>query len=76
MNETIQFEYKCRRCGEIDRSLETSRIHGKFRFHQCVINGKSLKNDFGVHMVSAHTCKDGGEGVTDLIGYKILEEKD
>lgn len=69
-----QFQFKCRRCGEIDSSLETGEAMAKQRLIECLINGKSCHNDIPLMMKSVHTCKDGSCGVTDLIGYEIIKE--
>jgi hypothetical protein len=67
-----KFEYKCRRCGEIDASLATSAKRGL---------GVLVQSILGVHqeamaprLLDSHCCKDGGMGVTDLIGYRVVEE--
>ena len=68
-----QFQYKCRMCGEIDDSLCCGSKLAFHRLIDCTINGRSCENDIPLTMVGTHTCKDGSQGVTDLIGYKIVE---
>jgi len=68
-------EYKCRRCGEINSSLHTPNvIHTLI----CVSSGYDLPKEwFGIPVSKhdIHHCKDGGLGVSDLIGGKIDDEK-
>ena len=70
-----RFHYKCRMCGEIDDSLCCGEQHALHRLIDCTISGRSCERDIPVTMISTHTCKDGSQGVTDLIGYKIIETK-
>jgi len=62
-------EYKCRRCGEIDRS---THVPGLLTVLLGVMNDYNIipKEWFGtpVTQTGIHHCKDGGAGVTDLIG--------
>lgn len=65
-------EYKCRRCGAIDRSLCGAKEVCQAALIHAVVaesRGAALIN-FGIpmNMLSTHLCEDGGSGVTDLIG--------
>ena len=67
-----RFEYKCRRCGLIDDSTCTAVERA-----QTVLILAAWGVDTGpgvpVKMVDVHGCKDGGLGISDLIGYSIVE---
>ena len=71
-----QFLYKCRRCGEIDRSLGCGVKLAPRIFHECVTKGKTSTGGMIVSMVDSHICKTDHYGVTDLIGYEIVGEDD
>lgn len=73
MKETV-LQYKCRKCGNIDESLCGGEHIIRQRYTEAIINGKSYSgNDFTVSMTDRHICKDGSDGVTDLIGYRVVE---
>lgn len=82
-----RFLFKCRRCGAIDESLCCGVDHALVNLIGAM-NGKNdgpeqwrhWKHGFPVRMLSSHHCNrlkinSVGEevGVTDLIGYKIVE---
>lgn len=56
---TVRFEYKCRRCGEINRPAGCEA-----KYAQSVL--AEIKTDTRVTCV--HVCKDGGYGLSDLLG--------
>lgn len=63
--------YKCRRCGEIDRSTCGDELTMKVAVIEATVTGTCSRFGIPVSLVSSHTCKDGGNGVTDLIGCEI-----
>jgi transcription elongation factor Elf1 len=70
----FRFQYKCRRCGKIDSSLCTGNeeiANACLLRVVCGIDYPILPNNIGMNpeMLSTHLCKDGGTGITDLIGY-------
>ncbi len=74
--EEAQFEYKCRRCGNIHRnpccSVDTaiSMLIGA-SFRDGISNPKT---GYGaVYRHGSHRCSDGGHGLTDLIGFRVVE---
>jgi len=61
-------EYKCRRCGKIDKSIHVPSV---LQVLISVMNDYKLpKKWFGIPVTktSIHQCDDEGAGVTDLIG--------
>lgn len=71
MNKLARLQYKCRRCGLIDNS--TSVPDGTDALI-CLTVGHPLPTEWGTFrptMVDIHNCKDGGLGVTDLIGCEF-----
>lgn len=70
-------QYKCRRCHEIEQSLHVPNVmHGLI----CVVNGQPTPREWGMQMLSLmsiHGCKDGGFGVSDLVGGigDVVKEK-
>ena len=62
------FEYKCRRCGEIDDSCGT-RSKDNFTPQMALLDAIQGSAD-QLHMTTVHLCKDGGMGITDLIGCR------
>jgi len=68
-------EYKCRRCGEMDASTHVPDI---LHAIVCLAGDLKLPNVwFGspVGKLGIHNCKDGGLGVSNLIGG-IEDEKE
>lgn len=62
-------EYKCRRCGEISSSIHAPDVNMALL---AIMNDWDI-NKLGwtgmmVHKTEPHHCKDGGFGVSDLIG--------
>lgn len=68
MNVYAQFEYKCRRCGQVVDGPSTAGKNASMALIG-VITG--AKPEPMLSMVSIHSCDIGGEGVTDLIGYRL-----
>lgn len=72
-DQEAQFEYKCRRCGKLyinpccnttlARDLLTSVAYD-------LKNVVSARNR--IHMYEVHACKDGGQGLADLQGYRVV----
>ncbi len=68
-------EYKCRRCGEFDRSTRTSNeTIAMSAVTEATVSGVCSRHGIPVSMVSLHICKDRGQGVMDLIGICRVEE--
>ena len=63
-----RFEHKCRRCGEIDDSCGT-RSKDNFTPQMALLDAIQGSAD-QLHMTTVHLCKDGGMGITDLIGCR------
>jgi len=68
---SIAFEYKCRRCGRIDRNPHTAEPNGPPTLISAIMGKPHPFPGFEVRMLDVHTCPDKGMGVTDLIGYSI-----
>jgi hypothetical protein len=69
--KSIAFEFKCRRCGQIDRNPHTAEANGMMCLIAVIHGHKSPLTGESLDMVGVHTCPDEGMGVTDLIGYSI-----
>ncbi len=69
--KTAHFEYKCRRCGKIEKNphcAAAKAIGLLIVAMECEnITKAPAKYDY-------HICEDGGHGVADLIGYGIKED--
>ena len=67
------FQYKCRRCSNIYSDTSTAENTA----FKTLIN--SVSETYGepttIDFFSVHCCKDGGKGVSDLIGYSVEGEK-
>ncbi len=63
-----RFEHKCRRCGEIDDSCGT-RSEDNFTPQMALLDAIQGSAD-QLYMNTIHLCKDGGMGITDLIGCR------
>lgn len=68
--KTAHFQYKCRRCGEIKESPRVD--HAMHRLVNAIYECKR-SNLQAPELFSTHSCKDGGIGVGDLIGYSVSE---
>lgn len=73
-NAEAQFEYKCRRCGQIYRNPCCSPYMARGILMQVIFcgSGGSVKKGGKVYPLASHLCKDGGEGIADLQGYRIV----
>ena len=73
-----KFQYKCRQCGAIEENPCTTSETGALMILNCALLGEtpSSFNISGnpVTMTNTHPCGDGNVGVSDLVGYKIMEE--
>lgn len=70
----MTFDYKCRRCGEVDKSLHIGGIDDDSSMvaihHLCnAIHGQPSKTQ-APRLLSLHSCKDKGTGIADLIGHQ------
>lgn len=77
MTKIAKFQYKCRLCGAIEENLCISIITAlKMLFDALWGNDFSEPKPFGnpVTMINIHPCGDGNCGVSDLIGYTVMEE--
>jgi hypothetical protein len=72
----IAFEYKCRRCGEVEKGPRCDVDNMGILHLQETINNSKFKSLMNLEMHHIHICKDGGGGVMDLIGYGIVKEGD
>ena len=61
----IRFEYRCRRCDQIDNSTGTGAANDS------VVIGWLMQAIYGntePSMLTVHSCEDNGYGIADLIG--------
>ena len=73
----IAFEYKCRRCGEVEKGLKCdSYIMGILHLQETINNSEYKSSAIELNMYRIHNCKDGGAGVMDLIGYGVVGKED
>ena len=68
-------EYKCRRCGAVDRSIKGAHELALKAILSAITDTYLPEGGIPVTMFSTHLCEDGGAGVSDLLGYS-LDEKD
>ena len=71
--KTANYEYKCRRCGEVESSLCTAERNGATYLIDAIL-GLKRQAAMAPRLLGHHCCKDGGMGVSDLIGYSVKEE--
>jgi len=69
-----QFEYRCRRCGKIYRNPCCSPELANWILIEITMNGSGGRTTKGgkVYLHTTHQCKDGGMGIADLQGYRIV----
>lgn len=67
------FEYECRRCKKIDGSTYFAAEGAGMKL---VSTTTEFNPDPMLPLISVHRCEDGGEGVTDLIGYRVEGPKE
>lgn len=68
MNSPGTIIYKCRRCGDLEKSTHVPNIDKAVIL---MIKGIEMPKDWGPlspKMISIHSCADGNIGVCDLIG--------
>ena len=70
-----QFEYSCRRCGELFHNPCCSRTLARSILQQIATHGYGGDFHKGgrVHAICTHGCEDGGEGLADMMGYRMQE---
>jgi hypothetical protein len=70
-----QFEYRCLRCGDIYRNPCCSPDLARRILSEITMHGVGGDENKGgrVHIHTTHGCKDGGEGLADLIGYRVVD---
>lgn len=73
----MTFEFKCRRCGEVHTGATGNKSIVFANLVSLSTNTLLPKLDIGVPevLLSIHNCKDGGYGISDLIGAKMESEK-
>lgn len=69
MNTEGTFQYKCRRCGEIDNGPTITFTNTALVLHEVITEGESKR--LGLRMNRIHGCPNGGQGISDLIGVEI-----
>ena len=67
-----RFELKCRRCAEVYTGACGNKLLVELEITKVACN-LPKSQELSPKMTSTHRCKDGGLGVTDLIGCKIVE---
>jgi len=75
--ESATFQYKCRRCGAIYDEGHTGKEFAQYVLLS-VISGSKVKLQIGnrPELLNVHSCGAPyhGEGVSDLIGYKVYDD--
>lgn len=64
------FEYKCRRCGEIELNPFCPAHMASVELILVSI-GKKSNEPMGISLYRIHGCKDGGSGLSDLLGFGV-----
>lgn len=68
---TCFFEYKCRRCGGIDRNgIAGAEKIAIAALTECLTLGRCTRFGIPIMMFTTHLCNDHGYGVSDLIGVR------
>jgi len=69
-----QFEYRCRRCGEVYHNPCCSPDLAQWILVEIGMHGSGgdAKKGGRVYIHTTHGCKDGGAGVADLLGYRVV----
>jgi len=68
-----RFEYKCRRCGGISDNLFCSEGIARNE----IINAKlglNSKLEMAPDLLGVHLCSDGGQGISDLQGFRNTDK--
>ena len=71
---TAHFEYKCRRCGEITNNPNCSEFFAQGELSAALGRCKHYLGGHQPELFGVHVCKDGGTGVTDLLGFFITKD--
>lgn len=73
MDEAV-FRYRCRSCNKVYGLDITSPDNAKM-YLICTVTGYDLKLDVGMlpRMLEVHNCSENESGVSDLIGYKVVD---
>lgn len=74
LDKAAEFEYKCRRCGGIYRNPGCSYLMGERILMEISAIGRRTDPEKGGHVgkLSTHQCEDGGQGLADLIGFRMV----
>ena len=70
-----QFEYECRRCGEVTRNPCCSVDLAQY-YMVClalVDHAGDWQHGGIIRRHDIHNCKDGGTGLSDLLGCRVVE---
>ena len=70
----IRLEYKCRRCHEFEINTEASEKIGHSLLLEAIHDMQIVSKDSRLSLLGTHSCDDGGMGITDLVGYSIINE--
>lgn len=68
---TAHFQYRCRRCGEIEENPHTAESNGQNCLMEALYGFPSGLRGMPLQLLGIHCCKDGGMGVSDLIGFSV-----
>jgi len=70
-----QFQYKCRRCGKLNYNPCCVVELAKYILIKIALCGVGGSNKTGgrIFMHKTHCCKDGGQGIADLQGFRVVE---
>lgn len=63
------FEYKCRRCGQVELNPHCSDNKATHELINVVV-GLASREPQSPQLLDIHSCKDGGQGVKDLQGFR------
>ena len=71
-----RFEYKCRRCGEIEASTcgGTKLVYNTMMSMVIGLPMPDTSGGITPEMLDTHACKDGGMGISDFIGITKWRE--
>jgi hypothetical protein len=78
MSKIAMFEFKCRRCGAVESRGVTSEQNGLPLLSGLITGDDSFaKKMFGPALMEKdlHNCKDGGMGISDLLGFRVDADK-
>ena len=68
-NKLAKYEHKCRRC-KVVKTGDTVTV--KVAHDMLELSMKATFVEVNPKPFYIHTCRDGGEGICDLIGYRVL----